>query len=250
MHFNQITSLQHPTVKLLVELRKEASTRVKQQEVLVVGKKLVLELGEHFSFKKVLFSGDPSTVSHLRSEEFLQVTDGILKKITALTTPDGLAATLSLPQQKDLSKKNYVLVLDRISDPGNLGTLFRTAWALGWEGIYLLPNTVDPFNEKALRAAKGATFHMPFASLSQDELVKLLAKEKQGFIADMHGKDFSKASIKPPLLLILSSEAHGCDPQIKKYASSLKIPMHHKAESLNVAIAGAILMQTLRGLHG
>lgn len=249
MKKQSLTSLQHPIVKSLVELRKKASARQSANEVLVVGKNLILELSKHFLFKKVLFS-DPSLItSHVRSDEFFQVTDGIIKKISGLVHPEKVVATLALPKEKDLSNQQYLLVLDQINDPGNLGTLFRSAWALGFEGIYLVDECVDPFNDKAIRAAKGANFHIPYKKTSFEQISSLLEKGNS-FTADMHGKIFTDIDCKKPLYLILGSESHGIRPGFKKFAKSIKIPMYNDVESLNVAIAGSILMQNLRTAHG
>jgi TrmH family RNA methyltransferase len=137
-------------------------------------------------------------------------------------------------------------VLDRISDPGNLGTLLRTALALGWEGAFLTPHSADPFNDKAIRASKGACFFLPLQEGSYEELEELL-KENQitAYVADLKGTSLPNLKVKHPLALILGNESLGPSAWAKQHGSAISIPMKKDVESLNVASAGAILMYEL-----
>lgn len=231
----KITSLQHPLVKRWNRLRLEKSYREETQRVLIAGKKMASELPV-----EVLISLEESNI---RAKENYIVTEEILAKITGLKSSDGFAAEVLLPKEQDVSKKKFLLILDQISDPGNLGTLIRTALALNWDAIVLTPGTVDPFNDKALRASKGAVFHLPFARLDVKEIVKW---KRNFFTADVEGTPLEKAKIEPPLALILSSEGSGPGSWSEKLASKITIPMHKDVESLNVAASGAILLYAMR----
>ena len=241
-----LLSLQHPFVKYLVNLRKDRSFRRNERKVLAVGKKLIEELIESKAKIEILLveSGYETSFPY----ETLLVTHDILKKITGLIEPEPLAAIVSMPPFQDLSKTSYLLVLDGISDPGNLGTLLRTALALGWEGVYLTENTCDPFNEKAIRAAKGATFRIPLQEGSWEDLV-LQTKSFTVFVADMNGDPIQTIIPKPPLALILSKEDRGARPEAKHQFQSVTIPMNGLMESLNVAAAGAILLHRLKAIQ-
>ncbi len=240
-----LISLQHPFVKYLVRLRKERSFRREEKKALVVGEKMVKEL----------FSTDFPTLAILLQEGYplplqtsaqvITVTPEILKKITGVMNPEPLAALVQIPPFQNLEKSPYLLVLDGIADPGNLGTLIRSALALGWSGVYITENSCDPFNEKALRAAKGATFRLPIQEGSWEELVNLI-KPYQVFVADIEGSPPSKIPPKPPIALILSKESKGprkeaCQNPFQK----ITIPMSGLMESLNVSAAGAILLERL-----
>jgi TrmH family RNA methyltransferase len=166
-----------------------------------------------------------------------------LKKITGLNQPDGYAAELALPPLQKMEGKKFLLVLDEIADPGNLGTLLRTALALGWEGVIVTPGTVDLFNDKALRAGKGAQFHLPLARLNAEEIA---AMELNFYTADLEGKSLDHAKFKSPLALILSSEGHGSKDWSNQIAQKITIPMSRVVESLNVAASGAILLYAMR----
>lgn len=229
----KIDSLQHPLVKRWVKLRTERSYREETQAVLVVGKKIIKEIPT-----KVLISNKPGP-----DVEYL-VTDEILKKITGLNQPDGFAAEVILPKPQLLFGLKHILILDRISDPGNLGTLLRTALALNWEGVIVTPDTVDLFNDKALRAAKGATFRLPYTCMTHEEIADFLHKNGfHAFTADIEGEVLGRVPFKTPIALILSNESKGPTHSIGK---KITIPMSKSAESLNVASAGAILLYSMR----
>ncbi len=231
----KITSLQHSLVKHWVELRLERAHREKVGRVLICGEKMVEELPI-----EVLISVVPSD---LPAKEKYLVSEAILKKITGLSQPDGFAAEIPLPEPQDLSDKQYLLILDQIADPGNLGSLLRTALALQWEGVIATPGTVDFFNDKALRAGKGAHFHLPFARLTMEEISRLRV---HFYLADLKGEPLPGASFQAPLALILSSEAHGPGTWPSHLARKITIPMNKKVESLNVATSGAILLYAMR----
>lgn len=238
----KITSLQHPFIKHLVKIRTDKNYRNENGFALISGKKLIREL----SPVSVLLTTEEETC--LPAEETIGVTSEILKKITGLQCPELVAALVRLPPPGNLEDKLYVLALDGISDPGNLGTLLRTALALGWEGVFFTEGSADPFNDKALRSAKGATFRIPLQQGNWSDLEKLIEKNKMHvLIADIEGEDVKICKTSAPLLLVLGNESHGASPHAKQRFSKITIPMLKHMESLNVASAGAILMHTLRG---
>jgi TrmH family RNA methyltransferase len=242
-----IISLQHPLVKHWVQLRTDKSFREEEKQVLLMGEKLIRELSEEMEIK-TLITNRP--VSDIPSAEQWVVTDAILKKITGLEQPDGFAAEVALPAQQDLREKKYLLILDQISDPGNLGTLLRSALALEWEGVIFTPGTVDPFNDKALRAAKGANFRLPYAKWTHEELVQWIQeKTVHAYTADIEGRPINQIAFKPPLALILSNEGAGPGLWSESCAEKITIPMNQQIESLNVASSGAILLYTMRSFH-
>ncbi len=228
----KITSLQHPFVKHCFELRTNKSYREEAQSLLIVGEKMVRELSI-----EVLISLAPHP--DIPCSEQVIVTEAILKKLTGLQSPDGFAALIPLPKPQNLKSKKQILILDQIADPGNLGTLMRTALALGWEGVIFTPGTVDLFNDKALRAGKGAQFHLPYAHLNGEEIASL---QLHLYMADLEGTPLEKASFHFPLGLILSSEGHGAREEMFDLTKKITIPMQSQVESLNVAATGAILL--------
>lgn len=227
----EIKSLQNPLVKHFTKLRTSRAYREEMQSALILGKKMILELSQFLSIKTLLIQQDLS----VEAKKIFYTTPEILKKISGLQSPEGAIAEVALPLYQDLSKKNRILILDQISDPGNLGTLLRTAKALGFEGAHLIEPCVDPFNDKALRAAKGATFSLPLGHGP-------LTFEGSYYAADMKGDPIDQIHFQPPFALVLGSESHGISKALLHLCKRVSIPMQEGSESLNVAIAGAICM--------
>lgn len=235
----EITSLQHPIVKNFVKLRTNRAFRYEKKQVVVSGRKIIEEMPslDILVMKK-------KARPDLEANEIYFVSDSILKKITGLQTPESMAAIVPMPTWKSLKKKKIILALDGISDPGNLGTLLRTALGLGWEGAFLTENSVDPYNDKALRSAKGATFRLPIQMGSIEQLIELAAQKKV-LIADSSGKPLREITPPKDLILIVGNESQGVSKQLKDLYPLVSIPIQ-KIESLNVAAAGAILLYNLK----
>jgi TrmH family RNA methyltransferase len=247
MTIRKITSLQHPHIKHLVRLRENREYRYRSKSAVVSGLKLIHELAPQFHFHSLLLEEGFNPGFECNTENVYSVTPQMIKKISGLENPEPIIAEISMPDTQDLSSANYLLVLDGISDPGNLGTLLRSARGLGWDAAFLTPRSADPFNDKAIRAAKGATFTFPWKSGTFEELNALLRKkEMRLFAADTDGVDLSTCQFSPPLALALGNEAHGLASAIKENAQMIAIPMQGQTESLNVASVGAILMYELK----
>jgi RNA methyltransferase, TrmH family len=239
-----IQSLQHPLVKKALSLRLKRQFREKEQRVLISGKKLINDLSSVWPIE-ILFYRE--TKPELSAFENVHVSPAVLKKMTGLEEPDGLAAIVRLPEEKSLYDQNHILILDQISDPGNLGTLWRSALALGWEGIWLLPGCVDPFNDKALRAAQGSTFSLPFEHILKEKIIEWAQKKKASlYTADLHGMPLHQCIFSKPRALILGNEGQGPGPWTQSISSRITIPILPAVESLNVASAGAILLYAMR----
>ena len=239
MPIKTLTSLQHPIVKHLVKLRKNRHYRAQCGNLLLEGKKMIEAyrgtIENLLTTKPVSFSAKAQ----------YHITDAMLKKIAGTASPEPYLAEVPLPAYQSLKGKTRLLALDRITDPGNLGTLLRTAVAFEFEGVFLTQGTADPYADKALRAAKGATFHLPIQIGTTATLLSLIKENKLTlYVADSKGAAYE--SFTSPLMLILGNEAHGPSPMLKKYASLLSIPISVKTESLNVAVAGGILMHMIR----
>jgi TrmH family RNA methyltransferase len=247
MLIHKITSLQHPHVKHLVKVRDNRNDRYRSQSVVVCGCKLIRELARQFHFRSLVLEEGVSVAFKFETENLYYATPEIIKKISGLEQPEPIIAEIQMPKVYDVSSANFLLILDGISDPGNLGTLLRSAFGLGWDGVFLTPGCTDPFNDKALRAAKGATFTLPWKSGTLEELNTLIKnKNIKLFAADAKGADLSTCHFSLPLALALGNEAHGLNSQLKEQAELIAIPMKGQMESLNVASAGAIMMYELR----
>lgn len=239
MQPKEIMSAQHPFVKEWVELRLDKKAREQAGSLLLVGEKMVRELSSRIKLSALI----TLERSNLPAETHYIVTEAILQKITGLKNPDGWAAVAPLPPPSPFRKQERILILDQIQDPGNLGTLLRTALALDWDGVIFTPGTVDPFNDKALRASKGALFHLPYQSQTIEEIKQTI--EAPILIADLDGENLADCKIAPPLALVLSHEGTGPSPELEKKGKKIQIPMQNGVDSLNVAASGAIFLYTL-----
>jgi RNA methyltransferase, TrmH family len=237
-----ISSLKHPLIKHLVKLRQNHRYRYEQESVVIEGIKPISEISLH-TRPKVILSCDSNLVDHAFDSVLYTTTPEVMQKVSGMIQSEGILAEFPLPMNSCLKGMKSILVLDNINEPGNLGTLLRTALALGWEGAFIVGNSCDPYNEKALRAARGACFTLPICQGTWDELYALVDENKlTPLIADINGA--SPESLGPlyGTLLILCNEAHGPSPEAHALGKAVSIPLSGKMESLNVAAAGAILM--------
>lgn len=233
----RITSLQHPLVKHFVKLRHNRDYREEHGSVVIDGSKMVAEVCS--APKTLLVLDEAFVLSGLTPAEVVVVTEEVLGKITGTSSPEGIIAEISMPPQATLQGKRRLIALDGVSDPGNVGTLLRTALALGWEGVFLFHDCCDPYNDKALRAAKGATFRLPIRSGTFEELKELGLPL---YAADLQGTSVSDARLPPQLVLVLGSEAQGLSNIVRESCQKITIPQQGAIDSLNVAVAGGILM--------
>ena len=239
IYTKELTSLQHPLVKYLVKLRKERGFRLEEKKLLLQGKKAILEYPEQID--TLLITKKMPLSLPLSPKRSYWVSQEMIKKISGSPSPEPYLATVPLPSFSPLNGKTRLLALDRISDPGNLGTLIRTALALGCDGIFLTTPSADPFMDKALRAAKGATFHLPLCMGTEEELLSLI-KHNNAFVYIADRKGTSTFSFSLPFVLILGNESHGVSKPLQSQGSSIAIPISNATNSLNVAVAGGILM--------
>lgn len=241
---NEITSKEHPLVKRFAKLRINRDFRHESRRLVIEGEKLVHDVLRKFPYSHLMVTDPTSLRKPYDSAHISLVSEEIMKKISGMEHPPKMMAEVAMPSPSDLKGLKWVIALDRLQDPGNLGTLFRTALALGWEGVYLIGDTVDPYNDKALRASQGASLILPCCQGSEEEFYSFIQREKIPlFVADLQGeapKPIEKGC------LVLGREGEGVNPSLKNEASCLTIPMKNEVESLNVSAAGAILMYQLR----
>ena len=248
-----ITSPQNSKLKLVRALQGRAKERREAGAFFAEGVRLVEDaLAAGWPFRFVLYGGQLSErgmalVARLEGlkVDVEQVDNALLEAISETETSQGILAVLELPniELSNIESLNFLLIPDQIRDPGNLGTLLRSAAAAGVQGVVIPPETADAFSPKVVRAGMGAHFRMPVYSLGWDEIRTLVAG-KTVFLADAQGQtSLWDADFHQPLALIVGGEADGASPAARQLADTLvNIPMPGKIESLNAAVAGAILM--------
>jgi len=243
----RLTSIQHPIVKHLVKLRQNRDYRYDHKSIVVEGIKPVEELVHHGRFKTIVIYNEATIPLGAEADEIVVVNEAVMRKISGMENPEGLIVEIAMPQPASLKGMNYVIALDGVSDPGNMGTLLRSSLALGWDGAFILNNSCDPFNEKAIRAARGATFRLPLAWGDWNSLKQLVQGNKlTPLVADINGVDLAHMKKTSGILLVMGNEAHGASKETKNFCQAVTISMPGAMESLNVAVAGGILMYALK----
>jgi TrmH family RNA methyltransferase len=167
-----------------------------------------------------------------------------MKSLSETETPQGILTVLELTNLPIPKLPTFLLIPDQIRDPGNLGTLLRSAAAAGVDAVLLPPETADAFAPKVLRSGMGAHFRLPIHSMTWDEIEQVgRLAGLQVFLADMNGQSCWETDLRQPLALIVGGEADGASESARRLVTmSLSIPMPGKAESLNAGVAGSVLM--------
>lgn len=246
----QITSAQNAKIKQANKLKKKKE-RDKTGLILVEGTHLIDEAIKSGLTIQQLFVVEPERFAPElveAAEEQYQINFKVAEVLSGMVTPQGIFAVIEKPDvSKQAEASQQVLLLDRIQDPGNLGTLIRTADAAALDLIVMSPGSADPFQDKVLRASQGSVFHLPIISNDIKEFV-------QHFDGPVYGTaledaiNFNDTAAQEKFALLLGNEGQGVDPELLEYTTErLTIPMYGKAESLNVAIAGSILIYKLKG---
>ena len=169
------------------------------------------------------------------------VSESLMKSLSETETPQGILAVLELTNLPIPNSPNFILIPDQIRDPGNLGTLLRTAAAAGVQAVLLPPETTDAFAPKVVRSGMGAHFRLPIHSMTWEEIEHASKSANlQVYLADMDGTSCWETDLRQPLALIVGGEAEGASEAARKLASQqISIPMMGKMESLNAGVAGS-----------
>lgn len=248
-----ITSTDNPQIKLVKSLQSRRSARRKHSAYVIEGPNLIREAILSGSpvdkvFFTESFSEDSNNTDLLmqlteRGAFALKVDDAVMEEMSDTQSPQGVLGIVPLVYLPPPDKPDFVVVIDGVSDPGNMGTILRTASAAGVELVILTAGTVDVTNPKVVRAAAGAHFRLPITQLSWEGIMSRY-NEFLILLADSHsGAPYSQIDLTQPLLLIVSDEAHGATDEARKAAHTrVMIPMRNQVESLNVSIATAILL--------
>lgn len=247
-----ITSSQNPKLKLVRALLGRAKERREAGMFVIEGVRLVEEaVKANWPIQFALFSSGLSergedliktlTANHTDVEE---VSGDLLQSASQTETPQGILAVLPLADLPTPDSPNLILIPDQIRDPGNLGTLLRTAAAAGVQAALLPPETTDAFAPKVVRSAMGAHFQLPVRSVTWEEIEQISKLAMlQIYIADVDGRPCWETDLREPLALIIGGEAEGASEEARKLATQkISIPMPGNVESLNAGVAGSVLM--------
>jgi RNA methyltransferase, TrmH family len=245
-----ITSNQNPKIKFARSLFGRAKERRDAAAFVIEGVRLVEEaIKANWPIQFILFDESLSErgkakIENLKSEgaDVEEISTDLMQDLSETEAPQGILAVLSFHQLPTPETLNFVLIADQVRDPGNLGTLLRSAVATGVQVVIIPPNTTDVFAPKVMRSGMGAHFRLPIHSLTWNEIEKQI-KDLQVYIADMDGQPCWGTDLAKPLALIIGSEADGASESAQKLATGkIGIPMAKEVESLNAGVAGSVLM--------
>ena len=245
-----ITSKDNASIRLAQKLKMK-KYRDREGLFFIEGKRSVEELlmsPEHIHTLFVQEGYEEQDFIRSFGDRVYVLNEQLLKLISDTQNPQGFAA---IARQKEydfrdmLDSSGLWVLLDRIADPGNLGSIIRSCWAFGIGGLLLTPHSADPYNPKVVRSSMGGTLHLPIITGIDDEQLQSLQNHHWRFLCtDMQAEtSYYEADLKGKAILVLGNEAKGVSKKLKNLCrDSLKIPMNPQVDSLNVAVACAIIV--------
>lgn len=254
----QITSSKNPLIKEIKSLHRKRG-RMKNNAFIIEGIKIINEAIENnYPLDKIIYTDQ--LLRNKEGEDFfnklqdgynlIYVSKNVFDEISDTENPQGILAIAQLVyrtvDELSLSKKSFLLYLDELQDPGNMGTIIRTADAFNIDGIILSQGCVDPYNPKVVRATMGSIFRTPlyYATDGLDMLNSLREKGIKIYSSSLEGSiPIYEADYKESLVLVIGNESKGVREEIQALSDILiKIPMPGQAESLNAGVAASIMM--------
>lgn len=249
-----ITSLENPRIKAARKLQTK-QYRLKSGKLLIEGVRLMLDaLESGFPPEQVYYSPEVTATRHDARkllDQLVQagvncfpVSTQVLVSLAETVTPQGVVAVVAMPDVPVPASPSLVLVLDGVADPGNAGTLLRSAEAAGADLVVFGPGSVDAFNGKVVRAGMGAHFRLPLHPCTDWEEVRSAVSSVANVYVAEAGADLAYDAVNwcEPSALIVGSEASGPTESARSLATAVSIPMLGSVESLNAGMAGTILL--------
>lgn len=253
-----ITSLSNKTVKEIVALSQKGKERQKKNVFVVEGVKMFLEAPEErICGIYVAQSAENEMLQVCREKlenlSYELVSDEVFAKMSDTVTPQGILCLvrqlnydLAFLLKKDIKKHPLYIILEDIQDPGNLGTIFRTAEAAGASGVIMSSRTVDIYNPKTIRSTMGSVYRVPFLYVEDvSSIIKVLQENNVCvYAAHLAGKAFYEdGDYRKGTAFLIGNEGNGLREETAACADALiKIPMEGSVESLNAAVASSVLL--------
>ncbi|MEW6718083.1 MAG: RNA methyltransferase [Chloroflexota bacterium] len=251
MSARMITSPQNPLIQRIRRLQDKPRARREAGLFIVEGVRLCEEaLSAGWIPHLALYTEDLSARGQVIVQQAEKmggethiVSGSAFRAASDTESPQGILLALPIRNLSLPADLDFILIPDMVRDPGNLGTILRTAVAAGVQAVLLPPKTADPYAPKVVRSAMGGHFHLPIHPLSWKAISKRL-QDKQVYMAQARsGIPYTQADFRSPLALIVGGEARGASEQAQNLNPiRVHIPMKGMSESLNVAISAAVLM--------
>ena len=251
-----ITSRQNPLAVHIRKLGAEGKYRRSQKQYLCEGEKLVGEaLRWSAGVETLVYARGKTPPEDLPQEiRLVEVPEGLFESLSTVETPQGVLAVCRRPETalpEAMAPGGY-LVLDGLQDPGNVGTIWRTADALGAAGVVLLPRCADPFSPKTVRSTMGACFRLPVWETDLEHLcprleaaeIPLYATALREDTADVRELPLERAAV------VIGSEGRGISQEaLARCEKTIRIPMRERCESLNAAAAATVVLWEMARGH-
>jgi len=243
----EITSKDNRIYKKCFQLGQK-KYRDKEEKFIVEGEKSVKEAYKSGRTTLIVVNSDYGGKYDFDEANTVFMTGKLFNKVAQTETSQGIAAIVNKKEPENFMNRNQgnIVVLDKVQDPGNIGTIIRTAEAAGYSGIITIKGTADVYSPKVVRAAAGAMLRMPIMQVEDAQsLIEILAKENKTITATSLDAEtlFYDADLSKNVALIIGNEGNGVDPLLQQQACvNIKIPMEGETESLNAAVAAGILM--------
>lgn len=259
----RITSVSNPIIKEVRSLY-DKKGRQSTQALLLEGLRLVNEVAEsgltirYFVVSDSFFERTESIFVRFPNIKIIQLPDELFARIGQTQTPQGLMAVMDLPdfnEREIVPKLRRIIVLENLQDPGNLGTIIRTADACSFDAVLLSRDSVDPYNPKVIRSTMGSLFHLPVIIVDDIyETLKTLQTKSIRIVA-AHPRNAVpcwQADLSDSVALVIGNEGSGITKKMLNLADlAVMIPMVGRAESLNASAAASILLyESMRQLYG
>lgn len=230
---------------------KEKKHRIKSNKYLIEGLRFVEEaIKSKVSIDSIIFTEsfkekNPELFLKINENiKLIQMNEALLKQLCSTENPQGVVGVINM-QNKELKSGELVVLVDKVQDPGNMGTIIRTAHAAGAAGIVMTKGTVDIYNDKTLRSTMGSIFYIPIVEDDSLDFVKSLKKEGYKLVvSSLQGKNnFFEENLQGKVMIAVGNEGNGVSDEVYDIADiKVKIPMPGEAESLNVAVATSIMI--------
>lgn len=245
----RITSAQNPLIKHIKRLQTDRKYRLQCREFVADGFKLFSEAIKWYPNINTVIISEGILLPELpEGVRVVQIPTSLMESLSEMRTPQGVVFTCTLPEEKSLSLQRGMLLLDRIQDPGNLGTILRTADAFSVP-VVLTNGCADAYSLKTLRASMGAVLRCSPQYAQMDEILSVCREKSIPLAATAltpKAKDLSTLKLKD-YIIVIGSEGQGiCDELLNASDEQIIIPMSERCESLNAGIAAAIVMWQMR----
>ena len=250
-----ITSAHNPKVQTVRKLQTQAKRRQEEQKFVLEGVRLAEEaMKAGWNCMQVFYTDQLDERGRNLVEKFSsqgvpieQVSEAVMKALSETETPQGLLVVMAQKRLTLPPSPDFLLILDGVRDPGNLGTIIRTSAAAKVQAVLLAPGNVDAWSPKVLRAGMGAHFRTAIQKLDWEgikQILKAAENKLTVYLADASvGTPYTQADFRSPLAIILGGEAAGAGAQSEAFADTrVHIPMPGGSESLNAAVAASILI--------